>query len=70
MLVDGTLKCICAKIKVESFSAKGKICSQTSNVESNNLAQGDSRDVCQQEAYAFGGLGQTPKVNKLGSCGI
>jgi hypothetical protein len=34
------------------------------------LAQRDLGDVCQQEAYAFGGLNQTPKIDKLGSSGI
>jgi hypothetical protein len=56
MLVDGTPKCICVERRVESFPIQGKVCSQSSNVNSSNLAQGDLRDICQQKVYAFGGL--------------
>jgi hypothetical protein len=55
MPANGTPKCICAERKVESFLAQKKVCSQTSNNNSSNLAEGDSGDICQQEAYAFGG---------------
>jgi hypothetical protein len=55
---------------VESFPTQRKICNYTFDADSSNLAQGDSRDVCQQKDYAFGGLDQTPKIDKLGSDGI
>jgi hypothetical protein len=45
------------KKKVESFLTQGKVCNQTFGIDSNNLAQEDSGDVCQQEAYASNGLG-------------
>ncbi len=46
MPIDGTLECICAERRVESFPTEGKVCSQTFGVNSSNLAQKDSRDVC------------------------
>jgi len=51
---------------VESFPTQRKVCSQTSETDLSNLAQGDSGDVCQQEAYASSGPSRTPKIDKLG----
>jgi hypothetical protein len=67
MLVDGTLEHIYVERRVESFPTQGKVCNQTSNVDSNNLAKGHLRDICQQEAYASNGPGQTIKTGPLGS---
>lgn len=58
------------KKRVESFLAQRKVCNQTFGTNSNNLAQGDSRDICWQKAYVYSGLGRTPKTSKLGSGGI
>ncbi len=51
----GTPKHVCAKRRVESFPAQGKVCSQAFDLDLNNLAQGHLGDVCQQEAYASSG---------------
>ncbi len=70
MPTDGTLECICVERRVGSVQAQRKVCNQTFDIDSSNLAQGDSRDVCRQEVYVFNGMGRTPKIDKLGSSGI
>ncbi len=45
MLANGTLKCVCAEKRVQSFLTQGKVCNQTFGTNSNNLVQGDSGDV-------------------------
>lgn len=67
MLVDGTRKHICVERRVESFPTQGKVCNQTSNVDSSNLAKGHLGDICQQKVYASNGPSQIPRIDPLGS---
>ncbi len=64
---NGSLECIHSKGRHESFTTQKEICHSTFDVDSNDLAQGDLWNICEQEAHAFGGPCQTSKISKLGS---